>query len=206
MHLVNLVSNLNLVLFLQISENIHSFLNFAGVAVVRGLFNLLVYLRGVLMNENHYNALSGDGVAIRALSDGVNNNSLGRDLLLINNRIIREVAHHIIGLLLCGVRGVESHRSVSVVEPSRKLGGGVHGELSSLAGIHGVHRLHHHLHVLLLLELVVSIVAVALVSGGIELVVVHGHLVHVVLEHHLLLVVLLEEGVGGLREVGITAT
>lgn len=59
---------------------------------------------------------------------------------------------------------------------------------------------------LLLLELVVSIVIATLVSRGIELAVVHGHLVHVVLEHHLLLVVLLEEGVGGLREVGITGS
>lgn len=103
MHLVNLVSDLNLVLFLQISENIHSFLNFARVAVVRGLFNLLVNLRCVLMDEYHYYSLSGDGVTIRALSNGVNNNSLSRDLLLINDRFIREVAHHIIGLLLCGI-------------------------------------------------------------------------------------------------------
>jgi len=55
------------------------------------------------MDEYHYYSLSGDGVTIRALSNGVNNNSLSRDLLLINDRFIREVAHHIIGLLLCGI-------------------------------------------------------------------------------------------------------
>lgn len=74
--------------------------------------------------------------------------------------------------------------------------------MSSLAGVHSVHGLHHHLHLLLLLELVVTVVVTSMsVSRGIELVVVHGHLVHVILEHHLLLVVLLEEGVGRLREV-----
>jgi hypothetical protein len=61
------------------------------------------------MDENHNYSLSRDGVTIRALGDGVNNNPLGRYLLLINNRVIREVAHHIIGLLLSGVGGVKSH-------------------------------------------------------------------------------------------------
>jgi hypothetical protein len=209
LHLVNLVSNLNLVLLLQVSENVHSFLNFTRVAVVGGLLNLLVHLRSVLMDENHNYSLSRDGVTIRALGDGVNNNSLGWDLLLINNCVIREVAHHIIGLLLSGVSGVKSHGSVSIVEASRsELGGRVYSKLSSLVRIHSVHRLHHHLHVLLLLELVVIAVLVTavLVSRGTELVVVHKHLVHIVLEHHLLLVMLLEEGIGRLREVGTIAS
>lgn len=198
LHLVHLVSNLDLVLLLQISENVHSLLNFTRVTVVSSLLNLLVHLGSVLMDENHNYSLSRDGVTVRALGDGVNNNSLGRDLLLINNCVIREVAHHIIGLLLSGVRGVKSNRPVAVVEASSELGGRVDSELS-LVGVHSVHRLHHHLHVLLLLELVVTVLVTSvLVSRGIELVVVHRHLVHVVLEHHLLGVVLLEEGVGRL--------
>jgi len=154
------------------------------------------------MDEDHNHSLSGDGVAIRALRNCVDNNALGGHLLLINHRFIREVAHHIIGLLLLSsVARVESHRPISVVEPSGELGCRVDGKLSTLVRVHRVHWLHHHLHLLLLLELVVStIVVVALVSRRVELV----SIVHVTLEHHLhslLLVVLLEEGVGRLGQV-----
>lgn len=130
-----------------------------------------------------------------ALSHGVNHDALGGHLLLINHSLVREVAHHIIGLLLCGVRGVKSHLAISIVKSCRELGSRVNGKLA-LAGVHSVHRGHHHLHVLLLLEVVASIV----VRVTLILVVVHRHLVHVILEHHLL-VVLLEEGVSGLGKV-----
>jgi len=154
------------------------------------------------VDENHNHSLGGDGVAVRALRNCVNNNTLGGHLLLINHRFIREVAHHITGLLLLSsVARIESHRPISVVEPSCELSCRVDGELSTLVGVHRVHRLHHHLHLLLLLELVVStVVVVTLVSRRVELV----SIVHVTLEHHLhslLLVVLLEEGVGRLGQV-----
>ena len=47
---------------------------------------------------------------LMALRNCVNNNALGGHLLLINHRFIREVAHHIIGLLLLSsVARVKSH-------------------------------------------------------------------------------------------------
>lgn len=133
---------------------------------------------------------------VGALSHSVNNDALGGHLLLINHSLVREIAHHIIGLLLGGVRGVKSHLAISIVKACRELGSRVNGKLA-LAGVHGIHRGHHHLHVLLLLEVVASMMVVRI---ALILVVVHRHLVHVILEHHLL-VVLLEEGVSGLGKV-----
>ena len=100
LHLVNLVSNLDLVLLLQVSENVHSFLNFTRVAVVGGLLNLLVHLRGVLMDENHNYPLHRDRLTVCALCDCVYHDSLGRSLLTeIHglNSISGESLDHIVG-------------------------------------------------------------------------------------------------------------
>lgn len=55
------------------------------------------------MDKDHDHSAGGDRMAIRTLSHCVNDDALGRHLLLIDDSLVREVAHHIIGLLLSGV-------------------------------------------------------------------------------------------------------
>ena len=61
------------------------------------------------MDEDHHHSASWDGMAVRTLSDCVNDDALSRHLLLIDDSLVRKVAHHIIGLLLSGVVRVKAY-------------------------------------------------------------------------------------------------
>jgi len=55
------------------------------------------------VDEDHHHPASRDRVAISTLSHSVDDDALARHLWLINDSLVREVAHHIIGLLLSRV-------------------------------------------------------------------------------------------------------
>jgi len=97
LHLVH-IRNLNLSVFLELSENIHSFLNLTVITQLSGLFNLGIYLWRLFVNKDRHHTLSGNRLTICTLRDRVNADDLGRYRLLAGIHDLYGVtleAHHI---------------------------------------------------------------------------------------------------------------
>lgn len=105
LHLVH-IRNLNLSVLLELSENIHSFLDLTVItAELRGLFNLGIYLGRLLVDEDRYHSYSGNRLAICTLGELVNLDDLRRYRLLAGVHDLYGVtleAHHIRVVLVTG--------------------------------------------------------------------------------------------------------